>query len=100
MGCPECVVRVDGGGDANWNTWRHKEAESYGRGCPAEVSQYVETVVPGICFSSRRAMIDAVSVRSSTSASCDEGLCDMSHYKLLCVCSQRNPRLRLRGSHP
>jgi hypothetical protein len=87
------------GGDDGWNTWRRKEAETYGRGCPADVSQYVDTVVPGVCFSSRRAMFDAISVGSS-SVSCDEGLCDVSHYKLLCVCYRRNPRLRLRGSHP
>jgi hypothetical protein len=76
---------VHGGGVADWDTWRRKEAETYGRGCPADVSQYVETVVPGICFSRRRAMIDAVSVGSSSSVSCDEGLCDVSHYKSLRV---------------
>jgi hypothetical protein len=84
----------------DWNTWRRKGAGTYGRGFPVDVSQYVETVVPGVCFSSRRSMFDAISVGSSMSVSCDEGLCDMSHYKLLCVCSRRKPRLRLRGSHP
>jgi hypothetical protein len=68
------------------------EAETYGRGCPADVSQYSETMVPGTCFSSRRAMFDAISIGSSSSVSCDEGLCD--------VWSRRNPRLGLRGSHP
>jgi hypothetical protein len=58
-----------------------------------------DEVAPGICFSSRRAMFDTISVGSLTSVSCDEGLCDMSHYKLLCMCSQRNHMLRLRGSH-
>jgi hypothetical protein len=78
------VVRVDGDGDDDWNTWRRKEAETYGRGCPADVSQYVETMVPGTCFSSRRAMFDAISVGSSSTVSCDEGL--------RAVWSQRNPR--------
>jgi hypothetical protein len=64
--------------------------ETYGRGCPADVLQYVEMVVPEICFSSRRAMFDAISVGSSLSVSCDEGLCDVSQYKLLCVCSRCN----------
>jgi hypothetical protein len=54
------VVRVGGDGDDDWNTWRRKEAETYGRGCPADVSQYAETMVPGTCFSSRRAMFDDV----------------------------------------
>jgi hypothetical protein len=45
-------------------------------------------------------MFDAISVGSSSSVSCDEGLCDVSHCKLLCVCSRRNPRLRLRDDHP
>jgi hypothetical protein len=76
-----------GGDDAYWNTWRRKKAETYGRGCPADVSQYVETVMPGVCFSSLRAMLDTISVGSSSSVSCDEGLCDVSHHKLLCVCS-------------
>jgi hypothetical protein len=70
----ECLVLVDGGGDADWNTWRREEPETYIWGCPADVSQYVETVMPGIGFSSRRAMFDAMSVGSSTSVSCDEGL--------------------------
>jgi hypothetical protein len=94
------VVRVDGDGDDDWNTWRRKDAETYGRGCPADVSQYVEMMVPGTCPSNRRAMFDAVSVGRSSPESCDEGLCDVSHYKAPCVCSRRNPRLRLRGSHP
>jgi hypothetical protein len=38
-----------------WNTRRRKEAETYGRGCPAGGSQYVETMAPWTCFSSRRA---------------------------------------------
>jgi hypothetical protein len=86
------VVRVDGDGDDDCNTWRRKEAETYGRGCPADVSPYAETMVPGTCFSSRRAMFDVVSVGSLSSVSCDEGSCD--------VWFRRNPRLRLRCSHP
>jgi hypothetical protein len=69
-------------------TCRRKEPEMYGRGCLADVSQYVEMVVPEICFSSRRAIFDAINVGRSSSVSCDEGLCDVSHYKLLCVCSR------------
>jgi hypothetical protein len=80
------MVRVDGDGDDDWKTWRHKEAETYGRGCLADVSQYVETVVPGVCFSNHRAMFDAISLGSSSSSvSCDERLCDVSHYKSLRV---------------
>jgi hypothetical protein len=80
-------------GSGRWRPrWRRKEAETYGRGRPADVSRYVETMVPGIYFLSRRAMFDAICVESSSSVSCDEGLCDMW--------SQRNPRLRLSGSHP
>jgi hypothetical protein len=60
---------------------RRKEVETYGRGCPADVSQYVETLAPGTCPLNRRAMFDAVSVGSSSSVSCDEGLCDMSQYE-------------------
>jgi hypothetical protein len=75
-----------------WNTWRRKGAETYGRGCPAGVSQYVETMVPGTCPSNRWAMFDAPSVGSSSSVSCDEGL--------RAVWSRRNPRLRLRGTRP
>jgi hypothetical protein len=37
-------------------------------------------------------MFDVISVGSSSSVSCDEGL--------RAVWSRRNPRLRLRGSHP
>jgi hypothetical protein len=56
----------------DWNTWSRKEAGTYGRGFPADMSQQMETVVPGICcLSSRRAVLDARSVRSSLSASCD-----------------------------
>jgi hypothetical protein len=86
------MVRIDGDGDDDWNTWRHKEAETCARGCPADVSQYVETVVPGICFSSSSAMFDAISVGNSSSVSCDEGL--------RALWSRRNPMLRLRGRHP
>jgi hypothetical protein len=75
-----------------WNTWRRKEAETYGRGCPAGGSRCVETMARGTCFSSLRAMFDAISVWSSSSGSCDEGL--------RAVWSRRNPRLRLRGSYP
>jgi hypothetical protein len=75
-----------------WNTLRRKEAETYDRGCPAGVSQYVETMVPGTCPSNRWAMFDAPSVRSSWPVSCDAGLRG--------VWSRRHPRLRLRGSHP
>jgi hypothetical protein len=86
------------GGDRNtwsgrwWNTWRRKGAETYGRGCPTGGPRCVETLAPGTCFSSSRAMFDAISVWSSSSVSCDEGL--------RAVWSRRNPRLRLRGSHP
>jgi hypothetical protein len=62
-------------------TCRRKEPEIYGQGCLADVSQYVETVVPEICFLSRRAIFYAISVGRSSSVSCDEGLCDVSHYK-------------------
>jgi hypothetical protein len=48
-----------------WNTWRRKEAETYGRGCPAGVSQYVEAMVPGSCPLNRWTMVDAPSVSSS-----------------------------------
>jgi hypothetical protein len=72
------VAIEDGDGDDDWNTWRRKEAETYGQGCPADVTQYSETMVPGTCFSSRRAMFDAIRVRSSSSVSRDEGFvpCD------------------------
>jgi hypothetical protein len=86
------------GGDRNtwsgwwWNTWRRKGAETYGRGCPAGGPRCVETIAPGTYFSSLRAMFDAISVWSSSSVSCDEGL--------RAVWSWRNPKLRLRGSHP
>jgi hypothetical protein len=64
----------------------------YGRGCPAGVSPCVETMAPGTCSPSRRAMFDTISVGSLLSVSCDEGL--------RAVWSRRNPRLRLRGGHP
>jgi hypothetical protein len=48
--------------------------------------------VPGACFSSRRVKFDVLSVGSSSSVYCDEGL--------RAVWSRRNPRLRLRGSYP
>jgi hypothetical protein len=86
------VVRVDGDGDYGWNTWRRKEAATYGPGGPADVSPYAETMVPGTCFSSSRARFDTISVESSSSVSCDEGL--------RTVWFRRNPRLRLRGSKP
>jgi hypothetical protein len=96
-------IRGSVGGDRNawsgrwrrrwwWNTWRRKEAETYGRGCPEGVSQYVETMVPGTCPSNRWAMFDSPSVRSSSPVSCDAGLRGLW--------SRRHPRLRLRGSHP
>jgi hypothetical protein len=95
--CGEVDVMTGTRGSGRWRRrwWlehleRRIEAETYGRGCPVDVSQYVETMVPVICFSSRRAMFDATSVGSSSSVSCNEGLCD--------VWSRRNPRLRLRGS--
>jgi hypothetical protein len=62
-----------------------KGAETYSRGCSADVSQYVETVVHGNCFSSCRVMFDAISVGSSLLVACDGGLCDVSHYKSLRV---------------
>jgi hypothetical protein len=36
------------------------EAETYGRGCPADVSQYVGTSASGTCLSSRRTAFDAI----------------------------------------
>jgi hypothetical protein len=60
------VFRVDGDGDDDGNTLRRKEAETYGRGCPAGGSQYVETMAPGTFPPSRRAMVDAISVGSSS----------------------------------
>jgi hypothetical protein len=42
-----------------WNTWKRKGAETYGRGCPAGGPRCVETMVPGTCFSSCRAMFEA-----------------------------------------
>jgi hypothetical protein len=49
-------------------------------------------MAPGTCPSNRRAMLDATSVESSPLLSCDEGLCDVGHYKALCVGSRRHPR--------
>jgi hypothetical protein len=65
---------IDGDGDDDWNTWRLKEAETYGRSCPADVLQYAETMVSGTCFSSRKSDFDALSVGSSSSVSCDKGV--------------------------
>jgi hypothetical protein len=97
------IMRGSVGGDRNawsgrwrrrwwWNTWRRKEVETYGRGCPAGVSQDVETMVPGTCPSNRWAMFDVRSFRSSSPVSCDAGFRG--------VWSRCHLRLRLRGSHP
>jgi hypothetical protein len=53
-------VRVDVDGYEYWSTWRRKEAETYSQGCPADVSQYVETSASGTCVSSRRTVFDAI----------------------------------------
>jgi hypothetical protein len=52
--------------------WSCRGAGTKGRAFPADVSQYMETVVPGIgSFSSLRAVVDPRSAQSSSSASCD-----------------------------
>jgi hypothetical protein len=53
-------VQVNVDGYEYWSTWWRKEAETYGRGCPADVSQYVETSASGTCVSSRRMVFDAI----------------------------------------
>jgi hypothetical protein len=53
-------VWVDVDGYEYWSTWKRKEAETHYRGCPADVSQYVETSASGTCVSSRRTAFDTI----------------------------------------